>query len=126
MTCGGWHLELGGAHAVVVDGTDALLTVADVLAASERMDTVVLRVSGGPLVPLALSPTAKVGDAAHGLSDPLRQTGYFSAGIVDRLHHAGGDGAARMNVSADRGPGSSGAAVLDAIPARSVLSLLGR
>ena len=145
--CSQWHLKLAGAYAVagdavvtawhvmtppdssgstfavVVDGTGAVVPVTDVLAGSERMDAVVLRVAGGHLFPLALGPAAEVGDAAFCYSDPLKERHYFSAGIVNRFHEAGDDGgkgdglkdpaSSRMNVSCDWGPGSSGAAVLD-------------
>ncbi len=144
--CGQWHLKLGGAYAVaretvvtawhvmnppspggsafavVVDGAGNFVPVTGVLAASERMDAVVMHVTGGSLVPLALNPAAEAGDAAFCFSDPLKQSGYFSAGIVNRLHERDDEGVrgtpgdaagSRMNVSCDWGPGSSGAAVFD-------------
>jgi thiol-disulfide isomerase/thioredoxin len=145
--CGQWHLKLGGAYAVardtvvtawhvmnppttagteyavVVDGAENFVPITGVLAASERMDAIVMHVTGGNVVPLPLKGEAEVGDAAFCFSDPLKQRGYFSAGIVNRFHEANDDGGrgtglrdpagARMNVSTDWGPGSSGAAVLD-------------
>ncbi len=145
--CGLWHLRLGGAYAVakdtvvtawhvmappstagsefavVVDGTGNFVPITGVLAASEPMDVIVMHVTGGTLVPLALNPAAEVGDQAFCFSDPLRQRNYFSAGIVNRFYELNDDGAkgaglrdptgSRMNVSTDWGPGSSGAAVFD-------------
>jgi hypothetical protein len=82
-----------------------------------------MHVTGGNVVPLPLKGDGEVGDAAYCFSDPLKQRGYFSAGIVNRFHELNDDGGrgtglrdpagARMNVSTDWGPGSSGAAVLD-------------
>ncbi|MCC6131130.1 MAG: redoxin domain-containing protein [Acidobacteria bacterium] len=123
-----WHVMTPPAtstssQAVAFDGNGTVVSIKGVIAASERMDTIVLGVSGGALRPLPLSPAAEIGDAAFCFSDPLKQRNYFSAGIVNRYHVAGDDGwrdperadpaDLRMNVSTDWGPGSSGAAVLD-------------
>jgi thiol-disulfide isomerase/thioredoxin len=145
--CNQWHLKLGGGYAVAsntivtawhvmtppstggtdyavaIDSSENLVSITGVLAASERMDVIVMRVTGGDFKPLALNPAAQVGDPAFCFSDPLKQRNYFSAGIVNRFHGVNDDGGkgaalddllgARMNVSTDWGPGSSGAAVLD-------------
>lgn len=95
------------------------------LAADKELDTAVIRIDAQNLSPLPLNDQSVPGDAAYVFSDPLSVAGYFSAGMVNRYHwddegeraHADTLDAARhlrLNVSTDWGPGSSGAAVLDA------------
>lgn len=96
--------------------------VTAVLAADPRRDVAVVRIDAQNLRAIPLSEQAAPGDAAHVHSDPLGVEGYFSAGIVNRFFRGGGDppptpsapALIRMHVSTDWGPGSSGAAVLDA------------
>lgn len=145
--CRKWHLDLSDGYAIAtnavatchhcvepestmregwfiaVDSTGTVLPVTGVLARNKTLDAALLRVSGGSLAPLPLSTDVAPGDAAYCYSDPLRQMGYLSAGIVNRFYWLRGRrGAAgsldelkflRLNVSTDWAPGSSGAAVLD-------------
>lgn len=149
--CDNWHLNLSGGYAigecgviaacyhsvdpdgrddmregylVALDGDLKVLPVRAVIAANETMDTVLLRIEGGRFTALALNDQTRPGERAFLLSDPLGQTGYFSAGMINRFYWQGrgrhhnadrldGVGQLRINVSTDWAPGSSGAAVLD-------------
>ncbi len=149
--CDNWHLTLSGGyaigecgviaacyHSIDPDGRDDMregylvaldcerqvLPVRAVIAANETMDTVLLRIEGGRFTALALNDQTRPGERAYLLSDPLGQTGYFSAGMINRFYWQGrgrnqnpdrldGVGQLRINISTDWAPGSSGAAVLD-------------
>jgi thiol-disulfide isomerase/thioredoxin len=142
--CDGWHVRIAGGYAiasntivtawhvmqtpdtikqgegypVVIRGNDEFLPVVSVLAADERIDTVILRVATANLSPLALSANAQIGDAAYCYSDPRGVRGYFSNGMINRFYARPGGSAnnpadQRFNVSTDWAPGSSGAAILD-------------
>ncbi|MBL8828262.1 MAG: redoxin domain-containing protein [Planctomycetaceae bacterium] len=140
-----WHVRLNGAYAiasdtiatawhvlqppanfrdgfvVVLDSQDQFIPIKTVLAADERMDTVVLRLATNALKPRPLSSDIAAGDTVFCLSEPFGQRDYFSDGIVNRFRPVGGgktltgtDSAGlRVNVSTDWAPGSSGSAVLD-------------
>jgi len=112
-------MRAGRGHAVVVRGSDDVLSVTSVLLADEVSDTVVLRVSAKDLKPLAFSRDVQVGDTSYCLSDPKGVIGHFSSGIVNRLFSLAKAGEKadplqeRIAVSADWAPGSSGSAILD-------------
>jgi hypothetical protein len=55
------------------------------------------------------------GDGAWCYSDPLGRASYFSEGVVNRFYYQEGKDrrGARMEVSTDWAPGSSGSAVVD-------------
>lgn len=140
-----WHVRLNGAYAiandtiatawhvlqppanfrdgfvVVLDAQNQFIPIKSVLAADERMDTVVLRLATNALKPRPLSGDIAAGDTVYCLSEPFGQRDYFSDGIVNRFRPVGGgktlagtDSAGlRVNVSTDWAPGSSGSAVLD-------------
>ena len=123
-----WHVmtppdTMKEGYALVADNAGNVVPITSVIAADQRMDAIVLRVARTKMKPLALAG-AEVGDAAFCFSDPLKQRNYFSAGVVNRFRQRNDNGALpagagdpaelRMNVSTDWGPGSSGAAVLDA------------
>lgn len=145
--CEKWHLDAAGGYAIakdvivtchhmltpkaevregfliVLDPQDRVWPVEAVIAKSERMDSVLLRVKADSLTPLALQENVAPGDKVSCFSEPLGQQGYFSTGIVNRFFwkgdRAGEKGSfeelesLRVNVSTDWAPGSSGAAVLD-------------
>jgi S1-C subfamily serine protease len=109
-------MEEGYLIAATADGR--LLPVTEILAASQRTDTCIVRVEADErFEPLPLNPRVSPGDEAWCFSDPAGKEGYFTQGIVNRFfRHQGPDEDApiRMNVSTDWAPGSSGAAVIDA------------
>lgn len=139
--CEHWHQNLAGGYFITADGAIAtchhqlkpetqhregylvaanengeLFPVTEVLAANERTDTAILRAKvSARVTPLALNPNVYPGDAAWCYSDPLGRSGYFSKGMVNRFYVQKRDReeSARMEVSTDWAPGSSGAAVLD-------------
>lgn len=165
-SCDYWHLSLTGGYAVsadgvvatchhsidpdgiedmdegylvAVDGQDRVRPVVSILAADAGTDVALVRVEDLERNPLPLNVDVAPGDAAHVLSDPLGNSGYFSTGIVNRFYWRAPDRAApsaprggrpwpegrqdlhtvegirhlQMNVSTDWAPGSSGGAVLD-------------
>ncbi|MEI7730483.1 MAG: serine protease [Verrucomicrobiota bacterium] len=162
--CDKWHLNLSGGYAISTQGavvtcdhvlelddsmregfliasTDSgeVLPVIAILARNEQLDAAIIQVSGGKLNALPLNHQVHLGDAAYCYSDPLSQSGYFSAGLVNRFYWKRANRTGRedsldvlchlrMNVSTDWAPGSSGAAVLDecgnAIGHVSTISLL--
>ena len=100
--------------AATEDGT--LYPVAEVLAAHTATDVAILRVAvDEPVEYLPLNVNAYPGDEAWCYSYPLQRAGYFSKGIVNRFHHMDIDGTevARLAVTTDWAPGSSGSAILD-------------
>ncbi|MCU0736707.1 MAG: serine protease, partial [Methylotetracoccus sp.] len=104
--CDDWHLEAAGGYAIAadavvtchhcvepetsmreayliaVDPQDTVLPVKAVLAKSQTMDAVILRVEGGRFAPLPLNDDVAPGDTAYCFSEPLGQSGYFSVGSV--------------------------------------------
>ena len=147
--CDDWHLNLAGGYALTADGAVAtchhvvrpsreiregclvaaddegrLFPVTEVLAANRRADICIVRVAGAKFRPLPLNTNVSPGDTAYCLSDPLKEHGYFTKGIVNnfsqmpaRRRRNGRSEPERapvlMNVSTDWAPGSSGSAVLD-------------
>lgn len=140
--CEKWHLNLaGGGYFITADGAVAtchhvvkpnpdhreaylaaadesgrVFPVAELLAANEGADTAIIRVQvSSPVKALALNTNVWPGDGAWCFSDPLGRASYFSKGIVNRFywHQCHGVESARIEVSADWAPGSSGAAVVD-------------
>ncbi len=148
MDCDDWHLSFAGGYAiaenvivtcdhVMVNETemrDGFLVVADsegnvaiavaVLARSAAMDAAIIKVAGAEFPPVPLNPSPKQGAAAFCFSYPLRQEGFFSAGIVNRFFwndkYRGEDPDSldalihlRGNFSTDWAPGSSGSPLFD-------------
>jgi hypothetical protein len=142
--CSNWHLDLAGGYAITRDGAVATCfhvinrppnfkegslvaadedgrvhPVAEILAANLRADVCIIRIGAKDLKPLPLSTEVMPGDRCFCFSDPLRQRGYFSDGIVNRfLARNPGSGinappVTTLNVTTDWAPGSSGSAVLD-------------
>lgn len=140
--CSKWHQNLAGGYFITADGVIAtcyhvvepgddlregylvagtedgkLFPVTEVLAADATSDAAIIRAKvDGTVKPLALNTNVAPGDAAWCYSDPLGRSSYFSKGMVNRFfiqprkQHTE---TARMEVSTDWAPGSSGAAVLD-------------
>ena len=139
--CEKWHQNLAGGYYITTDGAIAtcyhvvkpradqregflvaadengnLFPVIEVLAGNELADTAIVRAAVNPPVkPLALNTNVYPGDSAWCYSDPLGRSGYFSKGMVNRffLLQRRGEESARLEVSTDWAPGSSGSAVLD-------------
>lgn len=139
--CDDWHQNLAGGYFITSDGAVAtchhvidpgedykegylvaaredgtLLPVVEVLAANELADTAIIRVKlDQPAQALPLNSVVYPGDAAWCYSDPLGRSSYFSKGMVNRFFELRrrGKATARMDVSTDWAPGSSGAAVMD-------------
>lgn len=96
------------------DGT--FYPVVEVLASHAPTDVAILRVAVEKTVPfLPLSVHVYPGDDAWCYSYPLRRAGYFSHGIVNRFHYENKDDTevARLAVTTDWAPGSSGSAIID-------------
>jgi thiol-disulfide isomerase/thioredoxin len=138
--CDKMHLNMGGAYAVapdviatanhvieppstlkegwliVADENNEIFTTAAILGSDAKSDAALVRVIADGLKPLPLRADVELGEPAYCFSDPLKQRGYFSAGIVNRLYstEAKADPSSlRLNVSTDWAQGSSGSAVLD-------------
>ncbi len=140
--CDRWHQSLAGGFFVSADGLVAtchhvidpeskdyregylvaanasgeLFAVLEVLASDARRDVALIRVAvDRPMVALPLNVNTYPGDAAWCYSDPLGRAGYFSKGMINRFYvrRGGGVEIARMEVSTDWAPGSSGSAILD-------------
>jgi S1-C subfamily serine protease len=93
--------------------------VTEILAANNATDCAIIRakVDGPTIKPLAVNSNVYPGDSAWCYSDPEGRNGYFSKGMVNRFYYhyikdLDAD-SARMEVSTDWAPGSSGSAVLD-------------
>ncbi len=96
------------------DGT--FYPVVEVLASDAPTDVAIIRVAVDKPVPyLPLNVNVYPGDDAWCYSYPLRRAGYFSHGIVNRFHYEDKDGVevARLAVTTDWAPGSSGSAIID-------------
>jgi hypothetical protein len=139
--CDKWHQNLAGGYYITGDGAIAtcyhvvkpqaeqregflvaadengnLFPVTEVLAGNELADTAIVRAAvRGRVKPLGLNTNVYPGDSAWCYSDPLGRSGYFSKGMVNRFFilQRRGQESARMEVSTDWAPGSSGSAVLD-------------
>ncbi len=141
--CDKWHQNLAGGYFINDEGAVAtcyhvidkdeksyregyliaannkgdLFPVEEVLAADKTTDTAIIRVkTDGQITALPLNSNTYPGDSAWCYSDPLGRSSYFSKGMINRFYvykKKGQEESARMEVSTDWAPGSSGAAVLD-------------
>lgn len=101
---------------IVANADNEIYATTAILGADEKADAALIRVLAGGLKPLPLRAEVDLGEPAYCFSDPLRQRGYFSAGIVNRLYSTdstSGASSQRLNVSTDWAQGSSGSAVFD-------------
>lgn len=112
-------------YLIAIDSDQQVLPVTAILGTDEAMDAAIISVDSNGLTPLALNDRVAPGDEVYLYSDPMRVSGYFSNGIVNRFfwktagEHSDPvtlEGARdyRVHVSTDWAPGSSGAPVLDA------------
>jgi len=151
--CDRWHLSLAGGYAITADGVvvtcahvvrredmkeghliavteaDEVLPVTEILAASDALDTAILRVkSSTPLTALPFAKGTQPGDHVWCFSDPEGKRGYFSDGIVSRFvkrpflrkREAGAVNLPAdaplpvwVETTTDWAPGSSGSAIVD-------------
>lgn len=146
--CDDWHLNLAGGyaiaedvivtcdhvaniktamrdgHLIAVDHAGNVAAAVAVLARSEAMDVAILRMKGAKFTPVPLNRNVTQGTVSYCYSHPLKEHGYFSAGIINRffrqdtyrgekedtldaLLHL------RVNFSNDWAPGSSGSPLFD-------------
>jgi S1-C subfamily serine protease len=148
LNCDEWHLSLAGGYAIAENTIatcdhviatktkmrDGFLVAVDhqgnvacgtaILARSAAMDAAIIKVAGAEFTPVPLNSDVKQGAASYCFSQPLRQQGYFSAGIVNRFFREKDSGAEapdsidalrhlRVNFSNEWAPGSSGSPLLD-------------
>ena len=140
--CDHWHQNLAGGFFISADGlvatchhvinpegrdyregylvaaseNGAFFPVVEILASDARTDVAIIRVEADhPVAVLPLNVHTYPGDRVWCYSAPLRRTGFFSEGIINRFyyHRQGNAEVPRMEVSTDWAPGSSGAAVVD-------------
>lgn len=146
--CDEWHLNLAGGYAitedvivtcehlvntsrsmregylVAMDQDGRVAAAVAILARSAAMDTAVVKMAGAKFTPVPLNRNVTQGDPAYCFSHPLRQRGYFSAGIINRFYwnskYNGEDRESidalrhlRADFSNDWAPGSSGSPLLD-------------
>lgn len=146
--CDDWHLALAGGyaiaedvvvtcdhvvrtttamregHLIAVDHEGNVAAATAILARSDKMDVGILKMTGAKFKPVPLNRNVTQGTASYCYSHPLKEHGYFSAGIINRfvressyngekedtldaLRHL------RVNFSNDWAPGSSGSPLFD-------------
>ncbi len=140
--CDHWHQSLAGGFVISADGLvatchhvidpegrdqregylvaasedGAFYPVVEVLGSDARTDVAIIRVDmDPPAAVLPLNVHTYPGDRVWCYSAPLRRTGFFSEGIINRFYYHRRENAdvPRMEVSTDWAPGSSGSAVVD-------------
>jgi hypothetical protein len=106
------------AQAVAVTSEGKVFPIIEIVAASNRGDTVLVRVPGLSLQPLPIRPGVKVGEPVWCMSHPDGFTYMFTSGEVARVSRARYDKEStpglHVEVTAEYCPGSSGGAVTDA------------
>ena len=147
-SCDHWHVNLAGGYAIAEDVIVTCHHVLDsktkmregylvamdlegnvagavaVLASSKTMDVAVVKVAGAKFTPVPLNRDIRQGTSSFCFSYPLRQEGYFSAGIVNRFYWTEGYRGEprdsldamrhlRVDFSNDWAPGSSGSPLFD-------------
>jgi V8-like Glu-specific endopeptidase len=150
MNCDDWHMNLAGGYAIapnVIVTCDHVLATKTkmrdgfivafdhdgniacgvaILARNATMDAAIIKVSGAEFKPVPLNANVKQGSLSYCFSYPLKQQGYFSAGIINRFYWHGRyqdqgqdkktiDALSylRVNYSNDWAPGSSGSPLFD-------------
>jgi hypothetical protein len=148
MQCDDWHINLAGGYAIAPNVIvtcdhvvaskskmrDGFLVACDqdgnvacavaILARSATMDVAIVKVAGADFTPVPLNSDVKQGSDSYCFSYPLKQQGYFSAGIINRFFwdntYQGENKDSidaichlRMNYSNDWAPGSSGSPLFD-------------
>lgn len=148
MHCDEWHINLAGGYAIapdVIATCDHILATKTkmregfivafdhdgniacgvaILARNATMDAAIIKVAGARFAPVPLNANVKQGSQSYCFSYPLKQQGYFSAGIINRFywHNRYQDqdkntidaiSYLRVNYSNDWAPGSSGSPLFD-------------
>jgi V8-like Glu-specific endopeptidase len=148
MSCENWHINLAGGYAiapnvivtcdhvlatktkmrdgfiVVIDHAGNIACGVAILARNATMDAAIIKVDGAKFTPVPLNANVKQGSASYCFSYPLKQQGYFSAGIINRFYwhnqykdqdkkSIDGLSYLRVNYSNDWAPGSSGSPLFD-------------
>ena len=105
------------AQAVAVTGEGKVFPVTEVVAASDRADTCLVRVPGLDLPPLPIRPGVRPGEKVWCMSHPDGFTYMFTSGQVARVSRdrldPKLDPALHVEVTAEYCPGSSGGAMAD-------------
>ena len=100
---------------VVLTGNGRVLPVRAVLADDELCDVAILQADGGPVEALPLEASAEAGTRVAVMSHPVGRFFTFAQGTVTRrsLRAHGALAQELLEISADFGPGSSGAPVVN-------------
>lgn len=100
---------------VVMTGDARVVPVTQVLAADEGHDVILLQAEITGVPALALQPLAEAGSAVCVMSHPMGRFYTFAQGAVCRriVQNEGNESRELLDISAEFGPGSSGAPVLD-------------
>ncbi len=148
MSCENWHINLAGGYAiapnvivtcdhvlatktkmrdgfiVAIDHAGNVACGVAILAHNATMDAAIIKVAGSEFTPVPLNANVEQGSLSYCFSYPLKQQGYFSAGIINRFywHNRYQDqdkstidalSYLRVNYSNDWAPGSSGSPLFD-------------
>ncbi len=148
MNCENWHINLAGGYAiapnviatcdhilatktkmrdgfiVAIDHAGNIACGVAILARNATMDVAIIKLAGAKLTPVPLNANVEQGSLSYCFSYPLKQQGYFSAGIINRFywHNRYQDqdkktidalSYLRVNYSNDWAPGSSGSPLFD-------------
>jgi len=100
---------------VVLTGDGRVLSVRAVLADDEENDLAILQAEGDPVSALALETSVDAGNRVAVLRHPVGSFFTFTQGSVTRrsLQHRGSHSQELLEITADFGPGSSGAPVVN-------------
>ena len=100
---------------VVLTGDGRVLPVRAVLADDEQCDVAILKADGGPVTAFPLEASVDVGARVAVMSHPVGRFFTFAQGVVTRrsLQHEGSHSQEVLEISAEFGPGSSGAPVVN-------------
>lgn len=100
---------------VVLVGDGRVLPVRAVLADDEQYDVAILKAEGGPVAALPLEASGETGARVAVMSHPVGRFFTFAQGSVTRrsFQHEGSRLREMLEISAEFGPGSSGAPVVN-------------
>lgn len=101
---------------VVLVGDGRVLPVRAVLEDDERYDVAILKAEGGRVAALPLEASGETGDRVAVMSHPVGRFFTFAQGSITRrsFQHEGARFQEMLEISAEFGPGSSGAPVVNA------------
>lgn len=99
----------------VRDNNFNIYLVTEVLAVNRDSDIVVFKIDtkGKNLSTVDFANNPSIGDEVHLVSNPQKQYGHYSKGIISRRYKNLMNGSERMSISADFAIGSSGAPILN-------------